>query len=153
MIGQVLTELEIEGESCIQAVEAVEKVTSRSFQIVIIDWSSQPEAGFLLNTARMRKPADRPLTLAIVSDDASVPTALQAGANSVLRKPLMINQVKDTLATARDLLRSKLEAPAQAAAAAAAASSAAASAKLPTEVQSTLRHGEFLQPSGSLPGA
>lgn len=156
MIGQVLTELEIEGESCIQAVEAVEKVTSRPFQIVIIDWSSQPEAGFLLNTARQRKPADRPLTLAIVSDDASVPTALQAGANSVLRKPLMVNQVKDTLATARDLLRSKLEAPAQAAAAAAAASSAAAnatSAMLPMEVQSTLHHGEFLQPSGSVPGA
>jgi protein TonB len=155
MIGQVLTELEIEGESCIQAVEAVEKVTARPFQIVIIDWSSQPEAGFLLNTARQRKPADRPLTLAIVSDDASVPTALQAGANSVLRKPLIVNQVKDTLATARDLLRSKLEAPAQAAAAAAAASSAAAnvaSAMLPMEVQSTLHHGEFLQPSGSLPG-
>ena len=151
-IGQVLTELEIEGESCIQAVEAVEKVTSRPFQIVIIDWSSQPEAGFLLNTARERKPADRPLTLAIVSDDASVPTALQAGANSVLRKPLMVNQVKDTLATARDLLRSKLDAPAHAAAAAAAASSATANAMLPMEVQSTLHHGEFLQPSGSLPG-
>ena len=152
-IGQVLTELEIEGESCIQAVEAVEKVSARPFQIVIIDWSSQPEAGFLLNTARERKPADRPLTLAIVSDDASVPTALQAGANSVLRKPLMVNQVKDTLATARDLLRSKLEAPAQAAAAAAAASSAAANAMLPMEVQSTLHHGEFLQSSGSRPGS
>jgi periplasmic protein TonB len=155
-IGQVLTELQIEGESCLQAVEAVEKVTARPFQIVIIDWSSQPEAGFLRNTARERKPAERPLTLAIVSDDASVPTALQAGANSVLRKPLMVNQVKDTLATARDLLRSKLEAPAHAAAAAAAASSAAAnaaSAMVPTEVQSTLHHGEFLQPSGSVPGA
>jgi protein TonB len=153
MIGQVLTELEIEGESCVQAVEAVGKVTAQPFQIVIIDWSSQPEAGFLLNTARERKPADRPLTLAIVSDDASVPTALQAGANSVLRKPLMLNQVKDTLATARDLLRSKLEAPAHAAAAAAAASSAAANAMVPMEVQSTLHHGEFLQPSGSVPGA
>ena len=153
MIGQVLTELEIEGESCVQAVEAVGKVTAQPFQIVIIDWSSQPEAGFLLNTARERKPADRPLTLAIVSDDASVPTALQAGANSVLRKPLMLNQVKDTLATARDLLRSKLDAPAHAAAAAAAASSAAANAMVPMEVQSTLHHGEFLQPSGSVPGA
>src|SRR5580698_8826423 len=152
MIGQVLTELEIEGESCAQAVEAVEKVTARPFQIVIIDWSSQPEAGFLLNAARDRKPADRPLTLAIVSDDASVPTALQAGANSVLRKPLILNQVKDTLATARDLLRSKLEAPAHAAAAAAAASSAAANAMVPMEVHSTLHHGEFLQPSGPVPG-
>src|SRR5271170_158483 len=156
MIGQVLTELEIEGEACIQAVEAVEKVTARPFQIVIVDWSSQPEASFLLNTARERKPAERPLTLAIVSDDPSVPAALQAGANSVLRKPLMVNQVKDTLATARDLLRSKLEAPAHAAAAAAAASSAAASAAtatVPMEEQSTLHHGEFLQSSGSVPGA
>ena len=152
-IGQVLTELEIEAESCVQAVEAVEKVTARPFQLVILDWSSQPDAGFLLNTARSRKPADRPLTLAIVSDDASVPTALQAGANSVLRKPLMINQVKDTLATARDLLRSKLEGSALAASAAAAASSAAASAMLPMEVQSTLHAGEFLQPSGSVPSA
>lgn len=151
MIGQVLTELEIEGESCLQALEAVEKVSARPFQLVIIDWSSQPEAGFLLNTARDRKPADRPLTLAIVSDDGSVPTALQAGANSVLRKPLLVNQVKDTLATARDLLRAKREPPTTAASAAAAASSAAASAMLPMEVQSTLHAGEFLQPSGSAP--
>jgi TonB family protein len=151
-IGQVLTELEIEAESCFKAVEAIEKVTARPFQIVIIDWSCQPEAGLLLNTARERRPPDRPLTLAIVSDDSSVPTALQAGANSVLRKPLLLNQVKDTLATARDLLRSKLEGPGQASAAAAAASSAA-TAMLPTEVQSTLHAGEFLQPSGSIPGA
>jgi TonB family protein len=163
-IGQVLAELGLEAESCFKAVEAVEKVTIRPFQIVIIDWGSQPEAGFLLNTARGRKPADRPLTLAIVSDDASVPTALQAGANSVLRKPLQVNQVRDTLATARDFLRSKAEAPAHAAATAAAANVAAnaaaivaanaeaAAALLPTEVQSTLRAGEFLQPSGSVPG-
>jgi protein TonB len=150
-IGQVLTDLEIEGESCFKAVEAIEKVTARPFQMVIIDWSSQPEAGLLLNSARERRPPDRPLTLAIVSDDASVPTALQAGANSVLRRPLLVNQVRDTLATARDLLRSKLEAPGQASAAAAAASSTA-SAMLPMEVQSTLRAGEFLQPSGSVPG-
>jgi len=162
-IGQVLAELGLEAESCFKAVEAVEKISIRPFQVVIIDWGSQPEAGFLLNTARERKPADRPLTLAIVSDDASVPTALQAGANSVLRKPLQVNQVRDTLATARDFLRSKAEAPAHAAATAAAANVAAnaaaivaanaeaAAALLPTEVQSTLRAGEFLQPSGSAP--
>jgi TonB family protein len=34
---------------------------------------------------------------------------LQAGANSVLRKPIVPSQVKDTLGTARDLLRAKLE--------------------------------------------
>jgi TonB family protein len=159
-IGQVLNDLGLEAESCFRAVEAVEKISIRPFQVVIIDWGSQPEAGFLLKTARERKPADRPLTLAIVSDDASVPTALQAGANSVLRRPLQITQVRDTLATARDFLRSKAEAPAHAAATAAAAANtaaiaaantAAAAELLPTEVQSTLRAGEFLQPSGSVP--
>src|SRR5580658_4988041 len=82
-IWQVLGDLGIEGEYCQSAVDAVEKVTTQLFQIVITDWDDQPEAGFLLKTARELKAAQRPLTLAIVSDDAR-PEALQAGANSVL---------------------------------------------------------------------
>src|SRR5437868_9675591 len=127
-IRQVLAELGIEGEHCAVAVEAVERVTSQSFQLVIVDWNDQPEAGFLLNTARERKAAERPLTLAIVGNDASVPEALQAGANSILRKPIQIHQVKDSLTTARDLLHAKLQAAAPMAQAAAAAASAAATA-------------------------
>jgi DNA-binding NtrC family response regulator len=123
-ICQVLAGLGVEGEICSHAVTAVERVTGESFQIVIIDWDNQPEAGLLLSSARERKASERPLTLAIVSSDASVPQALQAGANSILRKPIQVNQVKDTLTTARDLLRAKQES-AQAAAAAASASSSA----------------------------
>src|SRR6266576_3117610 len=109
VIRQVLTGLGVEGESCSQAHTAVEKLAQELFQLVIIDWDQQPEAGLLLAAARERKAAERPLTLAIVSDDGSVPQALQAGANSILRKPLQPSQVKDTLTTARDLLRSKQE--------------------------------------------
>jgi len=76
-ICQVLAGLGVEGEHCSEAVAAVEKVTSEPFQIVIIDWDAQPEAGLLLTTARERKASARPLTLAIVSDDASVPKALR----------------------------------------------------------------------------
>lgn len=127
VIRQVLTGLGVEGESCSQATTAVEKLAQELFQLVIIDWDQQPEAGMLLSAARERKAAERPLILAIVSDDASAPKALQAGVNSTLRKPLVLNQVTDTLKTARDLLRSRQEsvAPAALAAAAAAASSAA----------------------------
>src|SRR6266436_6240572 len=100
LIRQVLADLHIEGEYCPAAVGAVERVTSQSFQLVIVDWENQPEAGFLLQTARERKAAERPLTLAIVKDDSSVPQALQAGANSILRKPIQVNQVRDTLTTA-----------------------------------------------------
>src|ERR1700722_8649348 len=106
-IWQVLADLGIEGEYCESAVDAVEKVTTQLFQIVITDWDDQPEAGFLLKTARDLKAAHRPLTLAIVSDDARLPEALRAGANSVLVKPIRAEQVRDTMSTACELLRAK----------------------------------------------
>src|SRR5579864_8003550 len=149
-IRQVLTGLGVAVEHCSEAVEAVERVTHQSYQIVIIDWDKQPEAGLLLSTARERKAAERPLTLAIVSDDQSVPKALQAGANSTLRKPLQVNQVKDTLATARDLLRAKQDSASSAAHAAAAGASATPSVPIAAsrgQEQETPRAGEFLQPS------
>jgi len=159
-ICQVLAGLGVEGDYCAESAAAIEKVTSQPFQIVIIDWDAQPEAGLLLTAARERKASERPLTLAIVSDDVSVPQALQAGANSILRKPIMVNQVNDTLTTARDLLRAKQESAATVAQAAAAGVSAGASssvAVVPASVEQgnekTLRAGEFLQTSGTIPGA
>jgi len=131
LIWPVLADLGIEGEHCGSAVEAVERVTNQVFQIVITDWDDQPEAEFLLKTSRERKAAVRPLTLAIVKDDASRPLAIQAGANSTLRKPLAPTQVRDTLSTARDLLRSKMEPAAQAARPTAAAPPAAFAAAAP----------------------
>ena len=155
-ICRVLADLGVEGEYCAEAVSAVEKVTSQPFQIVIIDWDAQPEAGLLLTTARERKASERPLTLAIVSDDASVPKALQAGANSILRKPILLNQVKDTLETARDLLRAKQESAVAAQAAAASAGASSSVTTFPVSDQpgeKTLRAGEFLQSTGPIPGA
>jgi TonB family protein len=176
-IWQVLTDLGIEGEYCRNAVDAVERVTTQLFQIVITDWEDQPEAAFLLKTARDLKAAQRPLTLAIVSDDARLPEALQAGANSVLVKPIRVDQVRDTMSTACELLRSKMlpsAAPAALSAAqpaapaptalAAAASTGAGSAPVSTNQisttpisttqapEKTFRSGEFLQSSTSAPG-
>src|SRR5262249_49040143 len=100
LLVRTLADLGNEAEHC-PAPEAVERIASQVFHVVIVDWEDQPEAAFLLNTARQRKAAERPLTLAIVGDDASVSQALQAGANSILRKPVQANQAKDTLTTAQ----------------------------------------------------
>ncbi len=164
-ILQVLAGLDVEGELCSEAVSAVEKVSHQNFQIVIIDWDKQPEAALLLTSARERKANERPLTLAIVSNDISVPKALQAGANSILRKPLLVNQVKDTLTTARDLLRAKQESASNAQAAAAGISATGALGSGPAAVpisalpanleqskEKNLRAGEFLQSAPSAPG-
>ena len=156
-ILQALAALDVEGEHCSEAVAAVEKVTHQSFQIVIIDWDTQPEAARLLTAARERKAAERPLTLAIVSNDISVPAALQAGANSILRKPILDSQVTDTLTTARDLLRAKQESAATVAQAAAAGASSGSTTTLPARAEPgaerALRAGEFLQSAPPAPGA
>lgn len=152
VVRQVLTGLDVEGETCPDATTAVERVAHEPFHLVIIDWDQQPEAGMILGAARERKPAERPLTLAIVSDDPSVPKALQAGANSILRKPLVASQVTDTLTTARDLIRSRQQSTKPAQVAAAAASPANLPASMEATPENPLRAGEFLQSAPVNPG-
>jgi TonB family protein len=170
-IWQVLADLGIEGEYCASAVDAVERVTTQLFQIVITDWDDQPEAAFLLKTARDLKAAQRPLTLAIVGDESRVPEALKAGANSVLLKPIRVEQVRDTMSTACELLRSKQSAaaappvasasatssqapaPDLAGTASAGAAAAPARAKAAEPSEKTFHAGEFLVSSAPAPGA
>lgn len=171
-IWQVLADLGIEGEYCKSAVDAVERVTTQLFQIVITDWEDQPEAAFLLKTARDLKAAHRPLILAIVGDDAGLPEALRAGANSVLVKPIRAEQARDTLSTACELLRAKFQpsstltaptlAPEQKQeqqkdtvdiAAAAAAGAVSTSSSVGQVPEKTFRAGEFLTSASSAPGA
>jgi TonB family protein len=150
LVRQALADLGVEGEHCSEAVVAVEKVCKEAFQIVIVDWDKQPEAGTLLAATRERKVTLRPLALAIVSTDAAVPKALQAGATSILRKPIQLKQVTDSLSRARDLLRAR-EMAAQAAAAGVGSAPvsntpATLSSSLPAN-DPALRAGEFLQSS------
>lgn len=146
-LRQILEGLGVDAEACPDVVQAAEKITNQNFQIVIIDWDQQPEAGTLLNTARERKASERPLTLALVSNDASAPQALQAGANSLLRKPILINQARETLTTARDLLRAKQGGWSNGTSQAAAAASSAS--VLPAG--KTLRAQEFLPGASPVP--
>ncbi len=174
-VWPVLADLGIEGEYCGSAVDAVERVTTQLFQIVVTDWEDQPEAAFLLKTARDLKAAQRPLILAIVGEDAKLPGALRAGANSVLVKPLRAEQVRDTLSTACQLLRAKQQPPASAKAAVpqmaeaptpretpepeilAAVAAATGAVSIPASVtqspEKTFRAGEFLTSASSAPGA
>ena len=154
LMVRVLAELQIDAEHCPNAIMATERVTSQPFQFVILDWDDQPDAGLLLSAARTRKAAERPLTLAMVGEDTGVPKALQAGANSILRKPILVNQVRDTLTTARDLLRAKLEQSASTAKAMVAKASAGPAPALQfPSAPANLRAGEFLQSSAPQPGA
>jgi protein TonB len=168
-IWQVLADLDIEGELCQSAVDAVEKVTTHLFQILVTDWEDQPEASFLLKTARDQKAANRPLTLAIVGDESRLPEALRAGANSVLLKPLRPEQIRETMKTACELIRAKqtasaprvsplekaiaTQAPALRVPTPASEVKLSSAASLNRETDKNFRAGEFLHTSNSAPGA
>ena len=164
LVRQALHDLGVGGEFCSEGFAAVEQLSRQAFQLVIVDWDDQPEAVSLLTTARQRKAGERPLTLVIVRDDADVPKALQAGANSILRKPIVAGHCKETLATACELLKARQVSAKSALTAAAKiepkpVTSEAPEPSLPSVPSSmesgkerTFRAGEFLQSAPPAPG-
>jgi protein TonB len=103
----VLTDLGIEAEICSEMLVAVERVTSQAYDALLVDWDQQAEAVFLVKQLRELKLAAQALTLALVQNDEDLPKALQAGANSVIRKPIVPQQAHDTLATAKQLIAAR----------------------------------------------
>jgi periplasmic protein TonB len=100
----VLTDLGIEAEICSEMLVAVERITSQPYNALLVDWDQQAEAIFLVKQLRELKLASQALTLALVENDEDLPQALQAGANSVIRKPIDSQQARDTLSTAKQLI-------------------------------------------------
>ncbi|PYX85496.1 MAG: hypothetical protein DMG68_17965 [Acidobacteria bacterium] len=102
-LAPVLCELEFEVEHCKEIFAAVEKLTSRSYQAIIADWTQELEASFFLKTARELKPTKSAFMLAIV-EEKNVRAAFQVGVNGVLVKPVAAAQARNTLLAARELI-------------------------------------------------
>ena len=90
---QALRELELEIEPCPDIFTAVEWLTSRTFDVIVADWDSGPEAAFLLKNARELKLNKAAFTLALTSGTSN-PAAEEDGPDLVLTKPLEPDQVK-----------------------------------------------------------
>src|SRR5580704_13925106 len=90
---QALRELELEIEPCPDIFTAVEWLTSRSFDVIVADWDSGPEAAFLLKNARELKLNKAAFTLALTSG-TSKPTDEENLPDLILTKPLIPDQVK-----------------------------------------------------------
>jgi len=90
---QALSELELEIEPCPDVFTAIEWVTSRSFDVIVADWDSGPEAAFLLKNARELKLNRAAFTLAITSGTSNL-AAEEDAPDLVLTKPLIPDQIK-----------------------------------------------------------
>ncbi len=97
-LSQALTELELGVERCPEIFGAVEKITSRAFDIIVSDWNEGLEAAFLLKTSRELKANHAAFTIA-VADPEAAELAREAGADLILNRPASADEVKYALLT------------------------------------------------------
>jgi len=97
-LSQALSELEFGVECCPEIFSAVEKITSRAFDIIVSDWNEGLEAAFLLKTSRELKANHAAFTIAIADAD-SAEAAHEAGADLVLSRPIVPDELKYALLT------------------------------------------------------
>jgi TonB family protein len=112
ILGKLLAEFDIEVEFCSEILTSVEKVTREKFDAIVVDWDDGAEATFLLKTVRELKSTRECVVLALASEAGAGPCAVQVGANGVLHKPVVPDQIRETFGTIRDLIASRQSAAA-----------------------------------------
>lgn len=100
LVGQVLRELGLEVESCVEIFSAIEKLTTKTYEIVVADLADGAEAAFLLKTCAELSSARSALAVAIASSQTN---ALPPGVGVVLSKPLIPDKIKWALTHAGEI--------------------------------------------------
>jgi TonB family protein len=104
-LTQALQELELQVVRCSEIFDAVEKITTRSYDVIVADWDDGVEATFLLKTTRELKLNSGAFTMAVAKAPEAHAAARQVGANLVLGKPIVPEHAKMAMLTNDDFLR------------------------------------------------
>ena len=104
-LTQALEELDLQVVRCTEIFDAVEKITTRSYDVIVADWDDGIEASFLLKTTRELKLNSGACTMAVSRVPETHAAARVAGANLVLGKPIVAEQAKMAMLTCDDFLR------------------------------------------------
>jgi TonB family protein len=75
---------------------ALEQVTQFAFEVIVVDWDQDPEAGFLLKSAFELRPAELPFSVAIVPTGKE-PEAIGSGASLVIHQQAQRDDIKYAL--------------------------------------------------------
>ena len=104
MLVGALDELEIEEEICVSEPEAMELLAVGYYSAVVVDFDL-PGAAQVARLARLLPAQRRPVVFALINALTDVGSAFQAGANFVLYKPLVCDQVMRSLRAGRAFMR------------------------------------------------
>jgi periplasmic protein TonB len=100
LLGQALRELDFDVEYCPEIFGAVEKLTSRSYDVVVADGNEGIEAMFVLKTTRELESNRNAFTIAVAAPDQAA-AALQAGAELVISRPVVPQKAKHAMLTCK----------------------------------------------------
>ena len=104
MLAGLLDDLQIEQEVCLSADEAVEMLVQSHYSALVLDFDL-PGASQVARLARMAPAHRRPVVFAMVSALTHVGETFQAGANFMLYKPLVAEQVMRSLRAGRAFMQ------------------------------------------------
>lgn len=104
-LAQALQELEFEVEHCPEIFAAVERLTGRSFEVIVADWDDGVEASFLIKTSRELKSNSAAFAVAVVNHAEAASAARLIGADLAIQKPITPDKVKYALLTCDEFLR------------------------------------------------
>jgi CheY-like chemotaxis protein len=100
MLVAGLDELDIEEEACVTAPEAMELLAQGFYSTLIVDFDL-PNAATVAHMARLAPAKRRPVVIALISPQTDIASAYQAGANFVVYKPLVHEQMMRSLRAGR----------------------------------------------------
>lgn len=111
-ITGVLEEMSVTCERPLDGPSAAKKLSSQSFDLVLVDCENLPAAKLIFDVCRRPKSGTNPIPIAIVDGRAGLPTAFRLGAELILTKPVAKDQARTTIRTA--VSRLKKDEPARA---------------------------------------
>src|SRR5258708_8392921 len=97
----VLKEADIRAEVCPDIFAAMEKGTKYPFASVVVDWSEQPEAGFLLKRARESGLNRAATVIAIVDGDPTPDEEREHRLDFLIYRPIVADEARAVLTKAR----------------------------------------------------
>jgi TonB family protein len=101
VLQRVLADLEIDLVHCREIFAAIEELTTRSFQAIVIDWRQELEASFLLNMSRELKSTRDTYSLVIV--DAGLARVLTINPDGFLERPFTPEEARQAILRAPGL--------------------------------------------------
>ena len=100
VMNQVLDNFEIEAEVCDQPEKALDAISHRKLDTLIMDWESRDEPTRVMNALRTSSRNAKSTAVAIVSGSSDMQAATQAGVNFMIHKPMNIDQATHCLRAA-----------------------------------------------------